>query len=472
MLCIQPLPPVAPLPAAPPALAEDALRARVDRVIGRSSGKLGRAVRTLVWRLAVHPSQTVGRWHYTELSVGYIAAAAGVGRETAREAWHLVREAVGWWPVRLRRARAMGVQVRRLAPGGLWGQHLLLTPEAAQVLEAIAAERGLESEHSAAPDAPGWQNLRPVRHGLRLMACCPWHDDTTPSMLLNVNADGCSGSAVCFACTDAEGQPLRAYWRSEAGVYSARLARRVVSARPALSPSGTIYKTQAPRLGIGAHLLAYHTAGEGMRRSASRCTDLIALLRTAEQRSATDRAAGQAMAALYRDESPGDSYVSVEPMAATEWRTLPTRRGEVRVPCKWEPTEVRWLLADLDGFTDAPLDDAPLTLAAEALHRWAHAHPGLSGRLAVIRSSYHGVQVVAELAEPQSDPRRWHRTPEAQTLTRALDAAALTAARSAGFIGGHADKCVHAAGRLMRRPGWRLDKRGELCRSRLVWASE
>jgi hypothetical protein len=436
-----------------------------------ASGKLGKAVRALVWRLAVHPSQAVGRWRYTELSVGYIAAAAGVGRETAREAWHLVREAVGWWAVRLHRARAMGAQVRRLAPGGRWGQHLMLTPEAAQVLEAIAAEQGLHPEHTAIPDAPGWLQLHPARRGRHLMACCPWHEDTTPSMLLNPNPDGRSGSAVCFACTDAEGRPLRAYWRTDGSTYSARLARRVVPLRPAIQPSGTIHNASPAPRGPGAYLLAHRKAGQGMRRSASRCTDLLAVLRTAERRSATDRAAGQAVAALYRDEAPGDSYVSVEPMAATEWRTLHTRRGEVRVPCKWEPTEVRWLLADLDGFAEAPIGDAQLAIAAQALHRWAQAHPGLSGRLAMVRTSFHGVQVVAELAEPHSDPRRWHRTPEARALARELDTAALTAARGAGFTGGHADRCVHAAGRLMRRPGWRLDKRGELCRSRLVWAS-
>lgn len=472
MLCIQPLPPTVPLPDAPPALCEGRIRARVEHVLASTRGKLHQAVRALVWRLAVHPSQGVGRWRYTELSVGYIAAAAGVGRETAREAWHLLREAVGWWAVRLHRARAMGVQVRRLAPGGRWGQHLMVSPEAAQVVEAIAAERDLRPAHTAIPDAPGWLQLRPVRRGRHLMACCPWHEDTTPSMLLNPNPDGSSGSAVCFACTDAEGRPLRAYWRREGAACSARLARRVVPLRPAIPASGTIHNQGPAALGPGAYLLAHSSAERGMRRSASRCSDLIGLLRTADRRSETDKAAGEAMAALYRDESPGDSYVSVERMATTGWRTLHTRRGEVRVPCKWEPTEVRWLLADLDGFDDAPFGDGELAVAGQALARWAQSHPGLTGRVAVIRTSHHGVQVIAELDGPKPDPRGWHSTAEARALTRALDAAALAAAHGAGFAGGHADPCVHAAGRLMRRPGWRLDKRGELCRARLAWASE
>jgi hypothetical protein len=432
-------------------------------------------VAALVWRLSVHPAQQVGAWTYTELSVGYVAKAADVGRETARQAWHLVRECLGWFSVGLRRAQALGAQVRRLAPGGRWGQHLLLTDDAAAAADQVAADRDLGPTRQALPDGPDWQPLAPTRRGRHLMACCPWHDDTTPSMLLNVNADGCSGSGVCFGCTDDQGRPLRVYWRRHGDAWRARPARAIVGVCPAVRSSGTIDNPgpapTAPSV-PGRHLLATLDQGRGMRRRASQCADLLDLLRHADRRSATDRAAGQAAADHWREQGPGDAYVSVEPMAPVAWRTLDTRRGPVRVPDRWEPTEARWLLADLDGFTDGPVGDNDLAAAAQALERWAQREPALSGRVGVVRTSHLGVQVVAELAQAQPDPRRWHGTAQAQALARGLDAAALVAARAAGFVGGHADQCVHAAGRLMRRPGWRLDKRGDLCRARLVYASQ
>jgi hypothetical protein len=221
----------------------------------------------------------------------------------------------------------------------------------------------------------------------------------------------------------------------------------------------------------GLHLLGT-LDGRGMRRRASRCADLLDVLRHADRRSCSDKVAGAAAGEYWRtDGALPDCYVSVEPMAPVQWRTLTTRRGDVRVPDRWEPTEARWLLADLDGFDAGPISDDTQATAAVALERWARGTAGLSGRIGVVRTSHLGVQVVAELASAQADPRRWHRTAQAHTLARGLDAAALTTARAAGFTGGHADQCVHAAGRLMRRPGWRVDKGGDLCRASLVHAS-
>jgi len=448
---------------------------RLQGLLDRTEGKLHDAVAALVWRLAVHPAQRLGVMHYTELSVGYIAQAAGVGRETARQAWHLLRECLGWFVVHPRRVRGMGGQLRRLSDGGRWGQHLLLTADAAAAAEQVAADCDLHPTHTALPDAPGWRPLQPTLRGRHLMACCPWHDDDTPSLLLNVNPDGCSGSGVCFGCADDQGRALRVYWRRDGDDYRARPARRIVAGAPAGQGSGTIDNptTPPPPPGLpGLHLLGTLDA-RGMRRRASQCPDLLALLRHADRRSGTDKAAGLAAWEYARtDGQLPDLYVSVEPMAPVRWRTLTTRRGEVRVPDRWEPTTARWLLADLDGFTDGPIGDCSLARAALALERWAQSTPGLSGRLAVVRTSHLGVQVVAELDQDHPDPRRWHGTAQAHTLARGLDAAAMTAAREAGFAGGHADQCVHAAGRLMRRPGWRADKLGDLCRSRLVHASE
>ena len=472
---VSPLRPAAPLPTAP---SEGfALEARLERLLSSSAGKEEQALRALVWRLAVHPSQRVGRLHYTELSIGYIAKAAGVGRETARGAWHAVRGVLGWASLPLARVRSMGARVRALAPGGRWGQHLLLPAPCAAACDAVAARLGLGAEHSGEPTGPGWRVLAGVEpQGRHRMACCPWHDDRNPSLLLNMNSDGVSGSGVCFACVDDQGQPLRVYWRDHGGVLHARKARSVSQQGQALCASGTIHNLQAapqPQPGQpalpalpGRYLLATLTS-DGMRRRASASPDLLAVLKYADRRSQGDRAWGTAAAAMHTGEGPGQQYVSADPMRPVEWTTIATKRGQVHIPTRWEPTAVQWVLADLDGFTGAPIDNSGLALGGEALERWAQGQPLLSGRVAVVRTSHLGVQVVVELAEARGAPRQWYATGEA----RALDAAALSVARAVGFSGGHADPAVHAAGRLMRRPGWRTCKDGMLTRSGLAYCS-
>jgi hypothetical protein len=454
------------LPATP--AEQDTLEARIGRLLSRTKGQLHQAVRALVWRLAVHPRQQVGRLVYTELAVGYVAKAAGVGRETARQAWHMVRAALGWASVPLHQVRALGAAVRRLVPGGRWGQHLLLPAPCAAACGAVAARLGLGPEHRAAPDGPEWRVLGLVhRRGRHRLAVCPWHEDQDPSLLLNDNGDG-SGSGVCLGCADEQGQRLRVYWREHGGVLYARLARRIVPQAPAQPRSGTIHNPRVLPAGPGRHLLV-RVRGGCARRAPSACSDLLGVLRTADRRSQRDSAWGEAAHACAVGDGPGQAYASVEAQVPVAWRTQRTRRGEVQVPDRWEPTAVQWVLADLDGFTDVPLDDAGLRLAGQALARWAQGQALLSGRLAIVRTSHLGVQVVMELAEARGDPRAWYRTGEARALCCALDAAALHAVRAVGFVGGHADQAVHAAGRLMRRPGWRLDRDGVLWRSRLAW---
>lgn len=432
---------------------------RVAQLLSQTTGKLNTALRALVWRLSVHPSQEVGELRYTELSPGYVARAAGCCRETARQAWHMLRPILGWGSMPVSRVRSLGLSVRRRAAGGSWGQHLLLTARCVATVDALVAMLGLGEVHQGKPGS-AWMVVDPLRKGAQIVAKCPWHDDKRPSMLLNSNDDGVSGSAVCLACG------VRAYWRSWEGITYTRKARCQLPNQG----TGTIHNHGAQPRGAVGHVLA-HLVGAGMRRSGSRIPDLLDLLGHAERMSKGQKAADAAWAAEARGVGPGDRYVSVDPMVPVAWRRISTTRGEVQVPSRWEPAEVRWVLADLDAFDGAPGGDRGLVLAGQALERWARSHPGLTGRIGVVRTSHRGVQVIAELSEPAPDARRWHRSPAGRGLCTALDIAALAACRAVGFVGGHADQAVHAGGRLMRRPGHRLSKDGVLCRARLAHRS-
>jgi len=443
---------------------------RLTNVLNGTVGKLRDAVEAMIWRLAIHPSQSVSRFKYVELSIGYIAKAAGVGRETARQAWHRVRTAAGWFSVPIHQVRDMGVTIRRLPRDGVWGQHLLIDPHASAAALQVARDLKLGPIHTALPDAPGWEPLTPVRRGRHLMACCPWHDDQTPSVILNTNPDGLSGSGVCMSCTDLKGERLRIYWRSHNGLFAARHARSILAHDPVKSSTGTI-DNLGSLSGPSVYLLGRLGSG-GMSRSGSKCSDLLSLLRHADRRSLTDRAADDAAWEQARGAKIPDMYVSVDLMTAVQWRVINTRRGEVSIPDRWEATKTRWVLADLDDFADAPVGDARLAVAAAGLESWAKKHHGLTGRIGVIRTSHFGVQVVAELSDVIASPNKWSRSATAKALYRDLDRASMAMSRAAGFSGGHADLCVHTSGRMMRRPGWRQDKDGNLCRSRLVYASQ
>jgi len=450
-------------------ISEAAFIDRITNAIDGTIGKLRDAIEAMVWRIAIHPSQELGRMHYTELSVGYIAKAANVGWETARQAWHRLHGAAGWISASVHQVRDMGATLRKLPPKGLWGQHLLLHPDAAAAALHVTVSRNLGPIHTGLPDALGWEPLTPVLRGRHLMACCPWHNDNTPSMILNTNSDGCSGSGVCLSCTGVDGGPLRIYWRSHDGLYAARHARSRSGLQTVDAGTGTIQSNRVP-IGRSVYLLGSLGCG-GMTRSGSKIDDLLVLLAYAEKRGLSDRATDDA----YSDHANGmgvpDSYVSTDPMVPVGWRVINTRRGEVSIPDKWEPVSTRWVLADLDGFDDAPIGDASLARASISLEQWAQRHPGLSGRIGVVRTSHLGVQVIAELDSERDNPRAWYRSREAASITTSLDTMAMAMARDAGFVGGHADQCVHAAGRMMRRPGWRQDKGGQLCRSRLAYAT-
>lgn len=157
------------------------------------------------------------------------------------------------------------------------------------------------------------------------------------------------------------------------------------------------------------------------------------------------------------------------------FRVASVFRGEAAtvmsiVPVDWEPVATEWVGVDLDTFEHAPDDDEGLCAAATDVQVWLERHPLFSGRVACVRTSKHGVQFVAQLAE-QHDARGFYAAPRNRAILAELDSVALASVRARGWGGGHIDASVHTATQLMRRPGPRIDKSGEPFISRLVWAT-
>jgi hypothetical protein len=230
------------------------------------------------------------------------------------------------------------------------------------------------------------------------------------------------------------------------------------------------------------HLLG-NLKGNLMSRRESRAADqgLLAVLAQADAAAARSGVleAAQSGARLWetsggdRREYVPDLYVSVDLQRATRWRGFATAAGlRIVRPTGWRAVGTTHILVDLDGFSTAPEDSTGLVAAGQRLSALARLQPGLDGSVAVVRTSPGGVQLVFGLSEPQKDGRAWFSGPAGRALCAWADTQSLQAVRDCGFVGGHADQCVHAAGRMMRRPGPRITKTGQPYVSRLVTTVE
>jgi hypothetical protein len=453
------------------------------RLVTEAPPKLADALCALLERLAHHPRQPVdGGGSYVELSVGYIRCLADVGYETARRAWHAALGILGWESLHVEQIRALGLTLRERPVGGLWGQHLLVPPEAERAVRLAVDALALPARRTADPGT--WAPVDVVARAGRMFTRCPFHNDRDPSMLLNPN-----GSGVCFGCCGADERPLRVCWRNVDG--TVRVAPAIGHRKDVVpcteSRTGRI-ENPPPGPGARCPLVLGALYGDadgcwsgptGMRRSESRATTLLGLLAHADRLAsghAERTAMHEAMAAW---EASGendprlhlpDRYVSVDRMQAVGWRTFAARGQQVHVPVRWEPAVLEHVLVDLDGFDSAPTGNRTLADAGVVLARWAATVPWLSGAVAVIRTSHLGVQAVFGVAG-RHDPRAWHADPANKARLRELDAVVLAAVRGAGFTGGAADPSAHAAGRLMRRPGARVAKDGLPYVSRLAFST-
>ena len=512
-------------------LPEGHERPSLPDLLAQTTPKIRQALCLTVRTLAYKSAQRLdGAVYYLELCSGYIATM-GPSRWAARAAWNLLVHA-GWIPVAPAwAARDQGAHVPIAVSRGV-GQHVLLPEAdrdlMARQTRAWMADGTLaplpegDPFASGDPTSDGWVSVvLGRRRGSGVYACrCPFHEDRRASAGIFLNADGRTGGGRCMACVRQDGSGLTfAVRQSDAGGWFARRARpdaganaaraRDVHVRaqrataPAPAPGEkpaektdnvrveqeTIEKDRhiptriAPGGGVlGVNLRASAQTGtassEGWLRG-----DLFEVLERACHRSlwkGQDKKALEAsglwmMACMHvggidRRAYLPDSLYHVSDMEETGSALIDrVFRGKVvSIPTVlgWRPWRQRRVLFDLDGLRWG--SDGDVETFAAATVRWIRRRREFSGRVAVVRTSPTGVQIVAELTHAREGVIDWWKKNHVRSWYAKSAQALLKLARKHGAQGGIADLSSGAAGRLGRRPGWRLLKDGSPYRSHLV----
>lgn len=458
---------------------------------------LGSAVAALIGRLGSHPAQRVGDSAlYTELSISYLSVVAEVSIGTAHTAWHIVRGVVGWRSISVAEVRALGLAPRERARGQRWGQHLLLSPETREACR-LARPIGPTSEEQV--------EWLPIERVGRKAARCPWHDDRRPSAIWNLDPSGTTACVVCMVCRDAADRPLVALAeQTDRGEWRARLSARTLSGSisdPAFSGPDveTLQGCIRPSRAVGVsredgpdlsartptrtvamlppptrrgEILLGSLASRGMARRPSSREDLLAILRSAEQR-AGDRDWGSAVVATESADpkrAHPDRLVSVQSMRPVEWTETTIRGRSIARPTRWEPVEQRWVLVDLDGLAAPLLRRGDVDRFVERAREITSTDSWLDGALAVVRTSTSGVQVWMRLAR-SVDPSRFGASRIARSWLRGIGAALADEIEGLGLGRPLVDPSAFRSHRYGRRPGWRI-KNGEAERATLLVASE
>jgi len=446
------------------------------------------ACRALLWRLATHPHQLHDGQVYVELSIGYLQRLAEVSYGSANSAWHITSSRLPWHPIHRNKIERLGFMPRQIRKGGKWGQHLLFEEGVHQQLQEFAEwmiVNGLWYPPSPDISEVDWTPLRVVRGRNRLVAHCPWHEDNTPSMLININQDDPrTGYGVCMAC-HVGAKRLSAFIRlSHDGVsWEARLSRAAKSAAENLQPvnsyspidgihnQGALGKVGSPgRVVLGrlspAGLVGDYAKGGLLEtlKWADRCGE------AAERRAYS---ASAYYATGWHDNTPTtflpDRLVSVSEMRASSWRSFQRGQREVFVPSRFKATRQRWVLMDLDN-----LDRTPIMYGKRKFISWvaavAERDNKLSGKFASVRTSPNGIQIWYELANPK-DPEPFFRSWRTRKWLNDLGKGSLDYLGEMGCTGGIVDQSAFAGGRFGRRPGWRLLDWGEPYRVSLIGSS-
>jgi hypothetical protein len=170
-----------------------------------------------------------------------------------------------------------------------------------------------------------------------------------------------------------------------------------------------------------------------------------------------------------------DLYVSLDLHAHAAVREFPTMIGGKQAylakPEGFTYAVSDYVGGDYDAFTAAPVSDDALIEVGKRIEAAMERHPCFSGRIAVVRTSHLAFQVVFQLACARRDLDAFYADRDVRAMLAALDEMCLREARDVGYVGGHADPTVHAAGRYVRRPGPRKTKQGTVYVSRLVYAT-
>lgn len=439
-------------------------------------------------------------FRYVELSVGFIAKGADVAFETSRRAWHWLKDRIGFLSVRIDLARRLGFKIRRLTKGNLWGQHLVLHGVSQRLLDCVSALLSI----APATRLRQWKEVVPKKVGRSLMCSCPFHNDKRPSMIMNLNSDLITGSAVCFACKGANGNRLTAFWVKRGDKFLMSLSNNSKARNNVLQDQYNIKTsktragdeacikqnvTQAQRCDLTAFVSStarvstHNTLNRKARSSKSKAVlfeigadksrkkvltkSLISSIRNYEHKSLNDNAFSNAYTELSINACIKDKFITVDDMVPREYREMSNSERTWYVPVSWKADTSSFVLIDLDKFNDAPVSH----VAGKLLDKLANDHEFLDSGCLVIRTSHLGIQVLFRLKESVSASENWMATSWGKQFIDQLDSNVLSVFRNCGFVGGKADKMVHTVGRTMRLPGYRLDKQGTVYRSHIEYDS-
>lgn len=243
-------------------------------------------------------------------------------------------------------------------------------------------------------------------------------------------------------------------------------------------------KRTPPRTDMRLGYVVGKKGPRGFQRNLSTSLDLLDILRRSESRACSVKAIEKdyrrEQSRLSDCETRGwtpdlsrlfpDRYVSLHHHYAADYVKSNFHAGSY--PTSFNPVAVRWVGVDLDGLDLTRTTTATLAEAAKAIERWCESRAELTGRMALVRTSSRGVQVLVELAATRWGSRRDspYASRELQTLHNLLDRVCLESVRAVGARGGHADTSIRALGRYVRLPGPRM-KDGALEYARLAYAS-
>lgn len=467
-----------------------------------------------------------------ERCAGYWLPSGTMSRAMAYLVFPFVVDLFRAKKISTKQARDLGYLTRVLRIGQQRGFHWQIERKAIVRVRALVTtlhERGYTIERRSHP--LGEEQILPCKDGRRTWIRCPEHDDQDPSAVVNesgvVYCFACA-RVVGIARMIPEGVSYRPFLlrtpreRTPDAGPEDDPARRAPQAQTPVAPApysvtqveGAGTPGREPRHDprarpTGIIVLHEDEAGEryhaepmprgfilgrrfgdegvtrrgrrGLARTYSSGRDLLDILRSAQRQQGGEKAMARGLTAAAHHERSGlrdhrgflpDLYVGLDLHAHTTTRTMSVADDRmVIVPEGFVPACGRWVGVDLDGFSDAPMDNKGLVAAADEIRQLLERHPVFTGRMGLVRTSERGVQVVAELAETRWDLAGFYHDDHVRRMLAGLDRVCLDAVRRAGFEGGHADPTVHAPGRLVRRPGPRKTKLGTVYVARLVYAT-
>lgn len=444
------------------------------------------AVKALLWRISSHPHQRSDDFVYMELSIGYLTKLSSVSFGSSNTAWHTTHNHIRWKSIHKSAVESYGFKVRSLKRGQKWGQHLLIDPVTYDAIREFA-------EWMVASDIwypPGtinaysseWRTLDVMEVGNHLMARCAWHDDTNPSMIINVNKDDHNtGYGVCMACKTESGRNMSVFirrlngnsWEGRPSMTCSQSNTNIVrsSKRKALdgihNPSGS---------GSPGRVVLARLNSRGLIGSYGK-NDVLSALKwadrsgdAAEKRAWTAAADFEMSPSGMPTEFLPDRLISVSEMVACEWSSMTCSNGEFYIPKRFRPTRQRWVLIDLDDFIQLRICMNKKNIHA-SIDNIVHRESSLSGRFAIVRTSHTGVQIWLQLNEPRN-PSEYFDNYKTKSMLADIGREISANLRSYGCTGGHVDHSAFAPGRFGRRPGWRLLSDGSPFRSSLISYSD